>query len=80
MSLGFGHLVKTEGGVLMHISINGLLLRAAERVEKTRDAKYLGWGLRQLLDHIRELRKDPTKVGEFLDLYTDSNPDEKAVA
>ena len=63
----------------MHISINGVLLRAAERVEKTRDAKYLGFALRQLLDHIRELRKDPAKVGEFLDLYTDSNPDEKAI-
>lgn len=63
----------------MHVSIDGLLIRAAERVERTRDAKYLGWGLRQLLDHIRELRKDPTKVGEFLELYTDSEPDGKAV-
>lgn len=63
----------------MHVSINGLLLRAAERVERTRDAKYLGWGLRELLDHIRELRKDPTKVGEFLELYTDSDPDGAAV-
>lgn len=62
----------------MHVSINGLLLRAAERVERTRDANHLGWGLRELLDHIRELRKDPAKVGEFLDLYTDSDPDGKA--
>lgn len=62
----------------MKISINGVLLRAAERVERTRDAKYLGWPLRQLLDHIRELRQDPTKVGEFLDLYTDSDPNGKA--
>lgn len=63
----------------MHISINGVLLRAAKRVERARDAKCLGWSLRQLLDHIRELRKDPTKVGEFLALYTDSDPDGKAL-
>lgn len=63
----------------MHISINGVLMRAAERVEKTRDSKYLGWSLRQLLDHLRELRKDHSKVGEFFDLYTDSDPDGKAL-
>lgn len=55
----------------MTISLPGVLLRAADRCEGTRDAKHLGFPLRQLLDHLRELRKEPGKVQEFFDLWTD---------
>lgn len=63
----------------MKISLSGFLIRAAERLEATRDMKYLGFPIRQLLDHLRELRKDHSKVGEFFDLYVDSDPDGTAV-
>ena len=55
----------------MTISLPGVILRAAERLESTLDAKYLGYPMRQLLDHLRELRADHSKCDEFFALWTD---------
>lgn len=55
----------------MNISLPGVLLRAAERCEHTRDMKHLGYPLRQLLEHLRELRRDHKKCSEFFGLWVD---------
>jgi hypothetical protein len=56
----------------MTISTGGVLLRAADRMERSRDFKYLAFGLRELHDHIEQLRANPTaaNLGEFLSLWT----------
>jgi hypothetical protein len=56
----------------MMISSGGTLLMAADRIERTRDCKYLAFGLRELSKHIEKLRGNPTPetVGEFLSLWT----------
>ncbi len=38
-------------------SLSGVLLRASERMQRTRDSRYLAYPLTQLCDHIDELRQ-----------------------
>jgi len=56
----------------MCCSVSGTLLRAADAVKRTRDSKYLEFGLRELCGHIEQLRAEPTaeNLGEFLSLWT----------
>ena len=61
----------------MNISLPGVLLRAAERCERTRDMPHLGYPLRQLLDHLREVRHNPETLADFMELWVD---DEKRPA
>lgn len=55
----------------MKISLPGVLIRAAESCERSRDARHLGYSLRLLLRHLRELRDDPSRLGEFFDCWAD---------
>lgn len=65
---------------MMRISLPGVLLRAASRLEKTRDSKYLAFPVKQLLDHLRELRREPHRIDEFFKLWADDHPDAEPVA
>jgi len=56
----------------MKQSLPGVLDRAAERLEHTRDAKYLAHPLQTLLANLRELRDrrdDPSVLKEFFGIY-----------
>lgn len=53
----------------MKISLGGILTRSAERLERTKDAKDLGWMLGELLKHLEELREDRKLIDDFFDLY-----------
>ncbi len=55
----------------MTISTSGVLLRAAERLEKTRDSKSTGFMLRELYRHLKMLNDDPTMHARFFELYVD---------
>lgn len=57
----------------MMISLTGVLIRAAETCERSRDNKHLGYMLRQLRDHINMLREQPEKLQIFLDLYVEDS-------
>lgn len=59
----------------MKISLPGVLARAAERLQATRDAKHLAFPLRELLKHLRLVRKNPERIGEFLALWVDEGAD-----
>lgn len=55
----------------MQISIPGVLERAADRLAKTRDGKYLEWPLRQLSTHLKELatKPDAETLAEFFQAW-----------
>lgn len=55
----------------MSISASGVLLRAAERLERTRDSNYLGFPLRELYGHLQELKRlhAEGKGAESLDAF-----------
>lgn len=59
----------------MKISASGVLLRAAERLKHTRDARHLEYTLRQLYSHLKELQQrhaagDATAIVEFFEIWT----------
>ncbi len=58
----------------MKISLPGVLERAAEACKRPSDERDhgLAFSLRELLKHLRQVRKDPELIGEFLELWTDS--------
>jgi hypothetical protein len=55
----------------MCASITGVLLRAAEACELDEEARYLGWGLRELNKHLHELHAHPDveTLHSFLSLW-----------
>ncbi len=53
----------------MTISLSGVLSRAAERLQKTRDAKDHAFMLRELNKHLEMLRDDPKLYERFFQLY-----------
>ena len=53
----------------MRISLPGVLERAAARVEKTRDMNHLAYPLRQLLEHLRELKERPAEIDRFFEIW-----------
>lgn len=53
----------------MSISLSGVLSRAAERLQKTRDAKDYAFMLRELNKHLEMLRDDPKLIERFFELY-----------
>lgn len=57
----------------MTICLGGVLERAAVQCERSRDwkTKTLAFGLRELRNHINQVRDDPSRVGEFMELYVD---------
>jgi len=57
----------------MNISASGVLLRAAERLEKTRDSKQTGYMLRQLYKHLTMLHEDQTEatLAKFFSVWVD---------
>lgn len=58
---------------MMTISASGVLERAAQRCERSRDDKYLAFPLRQLLTHLDELYQRRTEAGvldEFFGVWT----------
>jgi hypothetical protein len=56
----------------MHISTDGVLLRAAAVCKRSRDWKHLEYMLVQLRDNLDTLRKQPDleTLQEFFDLWT----------
>lgn len=62
--------IPTRDG--MTISADGVLLRMADCANRSKGYKQLEFGLRELAEHIEELRSNPTPeaVGEFLSLWT----------
>lgn len=54
----------------MKISLSGVLDRTADFLD-LHDEPDRAYTLRLLLDHLRELRADPSKVQEFFELYVD---------
>jgi hypothetical protein len=62
------HPPKSSG---MLISLPGTLNRAAEALRRDEDAAYLAGSLDLLLEHLRLVRADPTRVGELLELWVD---------
>jgi len=55
----------------MKVSLPGVLIRAADRLEKTRDAKDLGFMLKELYRHLTELRNNKELIEEFFDLWVE---------
>ena len=60
----------------MTISLPGVLNRAAEQCQRSRDNKHLQWPLEKLLSDLRELRDrykagDTAVVDEFFALWSD---------
>ena len=55
----------------MKISLPGVLLRAARACKLSREHRHLKVPLEQLLENLRKLRADPSKIGEFFDLWVD---------
>ena len=55
----------------MKVSTSGVLTRAADCLEGTKEGREFVWGLRELNDCLRQLRENPTpeNVGEFLSLW-----------
>jgi len=53
----------------MTISLSGVLARAAERLQKTRDAKDYAFMLLELNKHLEMLRDDPKLHEQFFNLY-----------
>ena len=53
----------------MTISLSGVLSRAADRLQKTRDAKDYAFMLRELNKHLEMLRDDPKLHEQFFNLY-----------
>ncbi len=66
---------------MMTISASGVLHRAADRLEKTRDMQHLAWPLRQLYDHLAEMKRrqdEPGILKEFFGIWSDlDNPSEQ---
>lgn len=60
----------------MVISLPGVLLRAADACARLPESEHLEWPLRQLLDHLRELRVRPEVHAEFFALWTDEDASE----
>lgn len=52
------------------ISLPGVLKRAADVLDKS-DGTGLGFALRELLGHLRQVRANPEQIGEFFELWTD---------
>lgn len=55
----------------MVICLSGVLERAAEQCERSRDwkTKTLAHALRELNEHLEQVRANPERIGEFLELY-----------
>jgi hypothetical protein len=55
----------------MKISLSGVLERAAERCETARDwqTKHLAHGLRDLHQHLRCVKTDPSRLAEFFETW-----------
>lgn len=69
--------MSAESTARMTISLPGVLERAADQCQRSRDNKYLAWPLRKLLADLRELRQrhragDTGVVDEFFALWSDS--------
>jgi hypothetical protein len=65
-----------DKSVRMRISIPGVLGRAADACERHEDTRHLACSLRMLLEHLRTLRGEPERIGDFFDLWIDyANPD-----
>lgn len=60
---------KIQPGIV--VSLPGVLKRAAECCKRSRDSKYLGFALDQLLEHLEMVRSNPERVSEFFDLYVE---------
>lgn len=58
----------------MKISLPGVLERAAQRCKSADDwqTQNLAIGLCELLEHLRLVRGNPERIGEFFELWTDS--------
>lgn len=61
----------------MKVSLPGVLLRAAETCEGVGE-KDRGFMLRELLKHLRMVRADPSRIGEFFELYVDQSANSQA--
>lgn len=64
----------------MRISASGVLLRAAERLDRTRDMKHLAFGLRQLYEHLKELKRlgeieNSAACRQMFEIWTDLDKD-----
>lgn len=56
--------------VRMTISLAGVLQRAAQCCGRSRDFKHLRFALEELNKHLELVRDDPSRVGEFFELYS----------
>lgn len=52
-------------------SLSGVVMRAAESCQKSRDNKHLVYPLTLLMTHINQLRKHPEKLQAFLELWVE---------
>lgn len=60
---------KSDPGMV--ISLPGVLTRAATACDRQSESQHLAFPLRQLLGHLRVVRKSPERLNEFFALWVD---------